>query len=528
MDIQCDYSRLSIPNDITYLSAASNYVGEIAAKFGFDSQDRGAIEAGIREVLGRIIHYSFEPFEQAGIEISCERVPEGLKVVITDQGLPLDPNRPPTGREGCLPDAGQDACSAGEEVSWVELFSKYMDEVYFQGLGSRGKQTVLIKYGKDRGIEDYFQACELGQYAPVPQEKHAEAARFLIREMAPSEAVEVAKAIYRAYGYSYAVEHLYYPERIEEYNRQGFMLSMVAVTEENEIAAHGALVRRERWPKIVEMSQGVVKPEFRGQGCFNLLSEHMVEKARSLEYTGVFSRAVTVHPYSQQTLHRLGFRDCALTLGYGPQYHSYKGIREKLDQRLTLAMSFMYLREPPKRAIYPPPHHRDKILKLYNHLGFEPQVRTPDPRIAVRGRRVPGEDLSMAGRNACPTCLEETGSVNSWYYARPGFGEMEVERFGRDTVSEVRRNLREMCVSKVEFIDLWLDMSDPAVFYLTEEFEAMGFFFAGILPGAGAGDALILQYLNNMPLDYEEIQLESSMARELLAYIKEHDPNVAE
>ena len=117
-----------------------------------------------------------------------------------------------------------------------------------------------------------------GRYAPIPQEKPTEGTRFTIREMKPSEAVEVAKLIYRAYGYSYAVEHFYYPERIEEYNRYGFLLSHVAVTEENEIAAHGAMVRRERWPRIVELGQGVVRPEFRGQGCFNLLTGHMVER----------------------------------------------------------------------------------------------------------------------------------------------------------------------------------------------------------------------------------------------------------
>ena len=115
-------------------------MGGISAKLGFNLQVRATIEEGIREVLGRIIHYSFEPLDQAEIEISCERIPEGLKVVITDQGLPLDPNRPPV--EQVPSDMGYDE----GVVSWVELFSRYMDEVYFQSLGPRGKQTVLIKY----------------------------------------------------------------------------------------------------------------------------------------------------------------------------------------------------------------------------------------------------------------------------------------------------------------------------------------------------------------------------------------------
>ena len=222
----------------------------------------------------------------------------------------------------------------------------------------------------------------MGPYAPIPQEKPTEGTRFTIREMKPSEAVEVAKLIYRAYGYSYTVEHFYYPERIEEYNRDGFLLSHVAVTEENEIAAHGAMVRRERWPRIVELGQGVVRPEFRGQGCFNLLTGHMVEKARSMGYMGVFARGVTVHPYSQQTLHRFGFKDCAIALGYGPRFQSYRGLLERLDQRFTLTNAFMYLAEPPSL---------EYILRRITGRGYLSSTSTSEssPKPALLWGRLP-------------------------------------------------------------------------------------------------------------------------------------------
>jgi hypothetical protein len=40
------------------------------------------------------------------------------------------------------------------------------------------------------------------------------------------------------------------------------------------------------------------------------------------------------------------------------------------------------------------------------------------------------------------------------------------------------------------------------------------------------GDALVLQYLNNVSLDYDKILLVSDVAKELLTYIKAHDPNI--
>jgi serine/threonine-protein kinase RsbW len=53
----------------------------------------------------------------------------------------------------------------------------------------------------------------------------------------------------------------------------------------------------------------------------------------------------------------------------------------------------------------------------------------------------------------------------------------------------------------------------------------MGFFFAGILPLALAGDTLILQYLNNVRIDYDKIVLYSEEARQIRDYVREMDPN---
>jgi serine/threonine-protein kinase RsbW len=54
--------------------------------------------------------------------------------------------------------------------------------------------------------------------------------------------------------------------------------------------------------------------------------------------------------------------------------------------------------------------------------------------------------------------------------------------------------------------------------------EKRGFFFAGILPSSRFGDALILQYLNNVAIDYDKIHLQSDMAKEICRYIQTLDP----
>jgi len=91
-------------------------------------------------------------------------------------------------------------------------------------------------------------------------------------------------------------------------------------------------------------------------------------------------------------------------------------------------------------------------------------------------------------------------------------------------VREVRRLQRSFCLQQVAAMNLFLNLEDPNTFFLTEEFEKLGFFFAGILPCARFGDALILQYLNNVDLDYSKIVAYSEAAKELLAYIQKLDP----
>lgn len=500
METGCEYSRLTIPAKIAYAVVAGQYSREVARLIGFGEEDCRLIEIGVSQALSELIPYSFEPVENTTIDVSCERIPEGLKVTIRDRGLPLDPAR---ARIGSCP---VDLEGKGDETVCIE---EYMDEVRFRNLGREGKETVLIKHLRNKGITDYFEACELEPFEeqPISTTEVPAGTECTARQMMPSEAVEVSKCVYKAYGYSYGYEALYYPDQLVELNLSGRILSAVAVVN-GEIAGHCGLMFWDDTGRIAEMGMGVVKPEFRSRGCFLKLTEYLMEQAAIRGLEGVYGQAVTNHTYSQRTALGFGMQDCALKLGFIPRAVAFKRMPEQLNQRGSLVVHFKYLSPAAAPEVYAPLHHRDMISRLYEELGASPTYRVPSAQYPE-----PGDSAAILKTTTIST-------LNASF--------IEVEQYGRGIVEELKAQVRALCLKRIDVIYLYLDLSDAATFHLTEEFERQGFFFSGILPAAAhTGDALILQYLNNVPIDYDQIRLVSETARELLAYIRSHDPNVA-
>jgi len=501
METRCEYSVLSIPSDPFYAVLAARYVGGLAGKVGFDAEELEQIETAVELTVSRVIRESFEPGDRAALEISCERVPVGLKVVIRDQGQPLD-----SSEVACLLDGPCE--DEPEELPSRPAVHDLMDEVTFHNLGTRGKETVLVKHLKDQSITSYYETCELVPYPKLGgRDEESDIDDICTaRVMLPSEAAEVAKTVYKAYGYSYGYDQAYYPEQLVQLNAEGDIVSVVAVTSRGKIAGHCALLFHDKDARIAELGMGVVKPEFRSLGCFYQMNEILDQQAKKTNLVGVFGQAVTNHSYSQRVGHKVGLKDCAVILAYLPDTVTFKGISERLPQRDSVVIHFKYLKPPATETVYTPPHHETIIRRLYANVGAEPTMAS-------------ASDSAKAPAGAS---LIQTRVIGQLSFAR-----IEILKYGSDVVREVKSRLRDLRLERTDAINLYLDLSDPLTTVMTERFEELGFFFAGILPAAAhRGDALILQYLNNVALNYDMIRLDSDLAKHMLAYIKGHDPNV--
>ncbi|NQV32683.1 MAG: GNAT family N-acetyltransferase [Phycisphaeraceae bacterium] len=496
---KCDehWSRLTIRNNIAYLPVLAAYVRSVAEQAGFPAKEQRRIELAIEEVASTVIEQAFDPNETASFDVICQEIPGGLQVSLRDKGIPYDPALEPDYTPGSDIESQSVAGLGGF------LARQLMDEYVFCNMGRDGKETRMVKYLDQQGPINPDQAAPEPEVTMPPETPVRKRIDFDIRLMRPEEAIEVARCVYDSYGYSYANEHIYFPERIVKMNESGSLRSAVAVTTQNEVAGHFALICYDHLP--AEIGIAVTKKKFRGQGFARKLGEFLDAEARGMGLKGVHVKEVTVHPYTQKFCEKLGYKDCGFLLAHSPKTLSFKGIADELAQRNSDILGFRYLQPPEQRTVYAPGRHVDVIRGLYENLGV-PVTLAQVPKCA------PGDE---------PTLM--VASINSLR----SLGEVQVTRFGSDFIPSLRSELHRMRREEVRVIEMYLSLADPLMQSFVPDIESLGFFFTGIMPETPVGDALVMQYLNGVQVEYDGITVVSDTARDLLEYIQKLDPHGA-
>lgn len=335
-----------------------------------------------------------------------------------------------------------------------------------------------------------------------------------IRNMKISEAIGVTRLISHCYGDTYFYRDFYSPERIAELNERGVMKSLVAVNELDEIIGHMTLFKNESIGSVAlsgtkencrlgEPAMVMVRTDYRHMGILNRMMNQMLKEDPS--YTenliGLFCPPISEHVYSQLAMYRYGFKDCGCLIGNYPSAEIIN-ISSKKIQRLSLILTYYSLQKCSNDIIYPPRQHRKIILEIYENLGIVPEWKTSQDNYA---------DYACADTSVLKTVIVPILRNAS----------IRVRKYGADIIETVKKQMREMLIKGVEVILLYISLNDPLTYKLTSEFEQLGFFFAGILPATSIGDALILQYLSASHFDYNNIQVTSKKAKEILNYVKQ-------
>jgi len=477
-------ARITLVAKVEFLPAVASFVREISVKLGLSDDDIEQLELVVEEACMNVIEHAFDPDEQGFFDVVILRKPGQVVVAVEDQGLPFDFRKFDVEKESGL---------------GTILMKAFADEIHFLNLGRRGKRVELVKKLPYRDVEAYISEEEKDRALPlasVPKD-----VPITIRLMKPDDSVDLARCVYRCYGYTYANSDVYFPDRVREFLESDLLISYVALSPDDEVVGHIAIRKEYPDARIGERGQAVVDPRYRGHGLLNKLISASVENARNRGMYGTYGQAVTVHPYSQKAAFSIGARETGVLLGFTPATMFFKKIQdENRQQRQTVVLLYTRLNEEPCRDVYPPFHHRAIIRRIYERNNFRRNIIEP-PDV---------KELSDVPLSSQVDVRVQTDANRAF---------MLVKQYGADLEELVKFRLRELCLRRIDCIYIDLPLPHPAIQKFCASLEMLGFFFGGVIPEMLDGDVFRLQYLNNVDVDLENTQIASDFGKELLDYV---------
>ena len=409
-----DVLEITLPNRLEFLNIAQLFVIETAKMIGFKGKLLQHIEIAIEEAVSNVMKHTFDAEENPTFNLICEVLPNGISIIIREKGLPFDPN---VVEKFQVSDSIEDTSTTG---LGLYLLDKLLDHYSFHNLGIDGKETRMVKYLNPEDANQIIDSVENGRLEP---EIIKEKIEYSIRSMEDSEAVEISKCAYKSHGYSFFDEHIYFPEKLVELNKDGSMISAVAVTKDNVFMGHSALLFQYPEDVIAELTFVFVNVEYRGQGALNRMVEYLFEVPKQRDLRGIYAYAVSNHIYTQKSLVKYNFKDCGILLATSPGSWKFKGISDDTSQRISVVLGFIYQIEPQPKNIFAPKKHFDMIKKLYENIGSN----------ANRYLKPENDEIILNGESEIDWSVNDLESC----------GEIFIKKYGVDIVKIIKKRTRK-------------------------------------------------------------------------------------
>ena len=471
-------ARLQIPIEPGWTPTVVAFVECGGGHYGLESEVARSFAQACASVVEVLLHQEFH-HNTSPMELCLEAIPGGLQLTVRDQGLPFDPQM----------------WTRPEVAAKLQDARPVFDKLEFANRGLEGKVTTMVKYA-------FLNSAPETQNVTVEEAVSGSPVRE-IRLFQPEDAQAVARCIWRTYGYSYSVlDAVYHPERLATLNEQKLMRSLVAVNQEGEVVGHLAY-ERSRLDSIVAVG-GVasVEPAYRKGGLAKQMAAQLLDLAREDGVRRMQTYAVTTHPYSQRLVHSFGFKACSIVLG--ASLFCFQGIDQPVQQRESL-VGYQLALDPTildeTELLYVPNRHRAMVESMCAHLGVSMEFAQAPPL-----QLHPGESIIS---------VQESPKRKT--------AKIHIDRFGSNIVERIRTTARYLRMQDYRCFQLTMHLGDPCTFHMNRHLEKFGFFFSG-LQFRTTGTCLLLQDLFGVAIDYDAIQVEDEMAREILSYIRYHEP----
>lgn len=470
--------RLEVPTVGASMALVKTFVRGLAQAVGFDAQEKlNAIELAAEEAFALVLERAV-PGAEAHASVRGALSPVALELEFDDKELPpLD-----LGTEASRAPLVDTPLLDAEHLGRT-LIRHAADEASWIPLGKDGNRLKLTFRLAHTPIQHTLNAEALEQFdegaALAPEQDYS----IRLAGTSPDDWAKIARAMYRAYGFTYLADDFYMPSHIEAMNTSGRVVSIVAVAEDGEIVGHYALDHARFMSSDVsegqtaELGKAVVDPRHRGRGLMERMRAMAEARAQSSGLAGVFSEPVTMHPYSQRANLKLGAVPTALNLGMVSNAMKLKAIDEQgTEGRQSTFIFFKLLTTPAPREVFAPAVHADRLAATYKDLQVEVCFATPD------------------GAVARPALTE----LEVHYVAAVDIGVVSVHQIGEDChgpLKVARDELIRRVGTRVIYLDI--PLSDPGCPELAAAAESLGFFYGGLGPFFDTrGDVLRMQLVD--------------------------------
>lgn len=489
--------RLSLPAQPAAIAIVQKLLCEQARASGFAAADMSRMELACEESILTILRLTHGDDSatagaaNAGVfDIEVALLPPVLQLRITDHDLPYDLSLAPEF-------SPVDAQTAADDSAGLSAFlMQRMADVLRVRHPDRNGQSVELEWFLPTGAHPASQAvariAEAGQPAAADGD-------LVIEALRESDAIQLARLMYRNYGYSYVNAALYAPEQILQRTRDGRLTSWVARLDgAKELVGHFALMKQHADDPVVEIGAGAVSPSVQGRGVFGQLLDAIETALPARSEAACCVHAVTCHPFTQKAVLRRGYEPCALLLAYTPATLQFRSVeRQAGEQRGGVFYHVKLLKPQPPVDVHLPDEVRDLVLSTAQRIGLQLHEGGSAP--------VHVEQAATSFE------LDIEPALNSAF--------MQLRHWGRDEGQALWSQLRQLCRQRIDAIYLSLDLRRPDVLAAWPVLRGMGFIPAGLAPFAPGPAAFWLQYLNNQLVTPDAVHAAGAAAAAIKAQV---------
>jgi anti-sigma regulatory factor (Ser/Thr protein kinase) len=472
---------LTIYNNLSFLPIACETITRVCKAHGFDEMALQQIEMASEEAIANVIQHAFSSNDKEQFQIEIEPISTGVCITIRDKGMPYNPN---------------DIEFDQEALTGLGSFiiGKLMDKVVFNNLGQQGKSLALYKYFPTQELVQEPTVSETTLSTP----ETAQIYTYTYRLFEPQDAIEIAKCAYESYGYTYAYEHIYFPERVVALNQSGDLISLVAIADTGEIAGHVGLVKFDGAEGLYEVGLAMTKQKFRGGNIFSNLMTMANSIAVERQWNALFGQCVTTHTYSQRQPIKQGMLPTALLPAYIPDNIDFKKIADSDANRTAILLVTQLLKERKAIEVFVPIAYKPLVAEIYQQYPQSVSIISTPGNLAD----LPQHTLSTLSFNP-----------------KMQMAKLFINTLGQDFESHMKKQIQHLKKEKIQMMEIFFNVQHLDAILTIQQAEQLGCKFVGLLPGAAHGDFGVLQYLNGIDAHTNKIQV-VDQGQYLLSFIQ--------